>query len=103
MSEQQLIQAGISALQSNDKQKAFSIFAQVVQQYPQSERGWFLLGMSTDDTQRRKYCLQKVLSINPNHTDAKKQLTLLTTPQPAPPTPTFTSFNRSLEPLSIVP
>ena len=95
MSEQQLIQAGISALQSNDKQKAFSIFAQVVQQYPQSERGWFLLGMSTDDTQRRKYCLQKVLSINPNHADAQKHLTLLTPPQPAPPTPTFTSFNRS--------
>ena len=95
MSEQQLIQAGISALQANDKQKAFSIFAQVVQQYPLSERGWFLLGMSTDDIQRRTYCLQKVLSLNPNHADAKKQIALLTPPKPAPPPQTYTSFERS--------
>ncbi|MBI3170468.1 MAG: alpha/beta fold hydrolase [Chloroflexi bacterium] len=89
MSEQELIQAGISALKANDKQRAVSILAQVVQQYPQSERGWFLLGMSVDDVQKRTYCLQRVLTLNPNNPDAKKQLALLSPPKPAPPTPAW--------------
>lgn len=85
MSEQELIQAGISALQANDKGRAVSIFAELVRQVPQSERGWYLLGMSLDDVQKREYCFRRVLSINPNNRDAQNQLSLLFTPEPEPP------------------
>lgn len=91
MSEQQLLQAGASALKANDRQKALAIFAQLVQQYPQSERGWFLLGMSVDAREKRLYCFQRVLTLNPNNQDAKHQIALLSAPKPAPPSPAFTS------------
>lgn len=89
MSEQQLLQAGVSALKANDRQKALAIFAQLVQQYPQSERGWFLLGMSMDAKDKRLYCLQRVLTLNPNNQEAKNQIALLSPPKPVPPAPTF--------------
>lgn len=87
MSEQELIQAGISALKANDKKRAASILAQLVQQYPQSEGGWYLLGMSMEPSDKRAYCFQRVLTLNPNNLDAKKQLALLSPPKPAPSTP----------------
>lgn len=90
MSEQELLQAGISALKANDKGRAASIFSQLVRQYPRSEGGWYLLGMSLDDSQKRAYCFERVLDINPNNPDAKKQLALLSPPAPVPPTPVFT-------------
>ncbi len=90
MSEQELIQAGISALKANDKGRAVLIFSQFVRQYPHSEGGWYLLGMSIDDAQKRAYCFERVLEINPNNPDAKKQLALLSPPEPAPPAPVIT-------------
>ena len=91
VSEQDLIQAGISALKANDKERAASIFSQLVRQYPHSEGGWYLLGMSLDDAQKRAYCFERVLDINPNNPDAKKQLALLSPPAPVPPAPAFAS------------
>lgn len=109
MSEQELLQAGLSALKANDKERASSILAQLVRQYPQSERGWFLLGMSMDAPDKRAFCLQRALTINPNNADAKKQLALLTPPSPVastpafyppePPTPAFSEERRSVEEL----
>lgn len=90
MSEQELLQAGISALKTNDKGRAASIFSQLVRQYPRSEGGWYLLGMSLDDSQKRAYCFERVLDINPDNPDAKKQLALLSPPAPVPPPPAFT-------------
>lgn len=49
-----------------------------------------MLGMSIDDAQKRAFCFQRVLDINPNNPDAKKQLALLSPPAPVPPPPAFT-------------
>lgn len=84
MSEQELLQAGISAIKSGDRQRAASIFAQLVKEHPHSEKGWYLLGMCVPTADQRKFCFQRVLTINPNNPDAKKQLALLPQPQPAP-------------------
>lgn len=84
MSEQELLQAGISAIKSGDRQRAASILAQLVKQHPRSERGWYLLGMCIPAADQRKFCFQRVLTINPGNPDAKKQLALLSQPQPAP-------------------
>jgi pimeloyl-ACP methyl ester carboxylesterase len=89
VSEQELLQAGISALKANDKERAASIFSQLVRQYPHSEGGWYLLGMSLDDAQKRAYCFERALNINPNNPDAKKQIALLYPPAPVPPAPAF--------------
>ena len=89
MTEHEMLQAGIAALKSGDQQKASSIFAQLVKQYPGSEGGWYMLGMTIANNEQKKFCFQRVLSINPNNLDAKKQLAPLTQPEPAPPLPSW--------------
>jgi pimeloyl-ACP methyl ester carboxylesterase len=79
-----MLQAGNSALRSGDKVRAKAIFAQLVKENPLSEQGWYLLGMSVTSLEQREYCYKRVLAINPNNADAKKQLMLLA--PPAPPT-----------------
>lgn len=89
MSEQELLQAGITALQSGDRQRASSIFAQLVKQYPRSERGWYMLGMSVTAIEQQKFCFQRVLTLNPNNAEAKRRLAALSAPEPAPPPPAW--------------
>lgn len=78
-----MLQAGISALRSGDKARAKTLFAQLVKENPLSEQGWYLLGMSVSSLEQREYCYKRVLAINPNNQDAKKQLGLLATPAPS--------------------
>ncbi len=84
MSEEEIIKAGISALKSGDKVRARALFTQFVKDHPSSEQGWYLLGMSVPKADQREYCYKKVLAINPNNQDAKKQLALLAQPAPVP-------------------
>ncbi len=83
--EQDLFQTGYAAYKAGDKPRAVAVLAQLVQQYPHSERGWFLLGMSMDAADKREYCFQRVLEINPNNADAQKHLAFLSTPRPVVP------------------
>ncbi len=87
VSEADILQAGISAFQSGDRAKAAALFAQAVKQNPTSEQGWYMLGMSVSSPEQREYCLNRVLDINPNNQNVRRQLT----PQPplaAHPEPT---------------
>ncbi len=100
MTEQEYLQAGITAFKSGDRQKAASILSQLVKEYPKSERGWYLLGMSVATAEQRQYCFRQVLSINPNNPDAKKQLALHS-PLPSVPAPqAFTTPPPRSEPIS---
>src|SRR5258705_5358492 len=86
VSEKENIEAGITAIKSGNMPRAASLFAQVVKENPSSEQGWFLLGMSCATTEQREYCLQRVLTLNPNNSEARKQLGLIK-PAPVPPAP----------------
>jgi pimeloyl-ACP methyl ester carboxylesterase len=85
VTEQDLFQTGYTAFKTGDKPRASAILAQLVQQYPRSERGWYLLGMCMDAADQREYCFQRVLEINPNNADAQKHLAVLSTPRPVVP------------------
>ncbi|MBN8583332.1 MAG: alpha/beta fold hydrolase, partial [Anaerolineae bacterium] len=85
MTEQDLFQTGYAAYKAGEKSRAVAVLAQLVQQYPRSERGWFLLGMCMDAADKREYCFQRVLEINPNNADAQKHLAFLSTPRPVVP------------------
>jgi len=95
LSEKELLEAGISAIQSGNNKQAASTFAKLVQEYPNSEQGWYWLGLSVSTFDQKLYCFKRALSINPYHMDAKKQLALLTRestdsqplPQPPPEQP----------------
>lgn len=107
MSEKELLEAGISAINSGDKSQAASIFAKLVQQFPNSEQGWYWLGMSVSSFDQKHYCFKRALSINPYNMDTKKQIALLTkeepdsTPLTSTSTPAF--YPSDSEPASSMP
>ncbi len=86
MSEEDLIKAGIAAAKAGDMANANAIFARVVKEFPMSERGWYFLGMTCSAPNQREYCMKRVLTLNPNNAEAKKQLGGISTP-PAPKPP----------------
>lgn len=89
MSEDEILKAGIAALKSGNRKQASAIFSKFVQDFPRSERGWYLLGMSVSTIEQQRYCFQRVLAINSNNQDAKKQIALLSTPKADPPPPAW--------------
>jgi tetratricopeptide (TPR) repeat protein len=76
----------IAAAKAGDLQQARTILAGIVQANPQSEQGWLWLGHCMKDPQKRLYCYQKVLTLNPGNEVARRAiLTLGTNVQPAQP------------------
>jgi pimeloyl-ACP methyl ester carboxylesterase len=54
----------------------------MVQSDPSSEEGWLGLGLALEDTTRRIYCLQRVLTLNPENESARRALESLQAPIP---------------------
>jgi len=53
---------------------------------PYSERAWLLMSMAVTDTAQQQECLQRVLSLNPQHAEAQQRLAKLQpTPEAQPP------------------
>lgn len=89
MSEEEQLKAGFSAMKSGDRVRASAILAKLVQEYPQSERGWYLLGMCISNEEQRLFCFRRVLTINPNNQEAGRQIALLSKPAAVPPPPAW--------------
>jgi hypothetical protein len=65
---------GITAFQLGDKQKAARIFARVVQEDGRDEEAWYWLAACVDDLEKKRYCLQRVIKINPENMKARRRL-----------------------------
>lgn len=65
---------GMRAAQAGDRELAHSCLEKAVESYPESELGWLWLGHVSDDLERRRYCYQRVLAINPVNTIAWRAL-----------------------------
>jgi tetratricopeptide (TPR) repeat protein len=61
---------GIELVKAGDLKQAQAYLSRVVQSHPDSEEGWLWLGHALDDPQKRKYCYQRVLALNPANTQA---------------------------------
>ena len=90
MSKEENLRAGIAAVKAGDLARATSLFAQVVKEDPQSEQGWFLLGSCFPAPDRREYCYRRVLALNPNNIEAKRQLELILNPKVISTPPFYT-------------
>ncbi len=89
MSTEELLRAGITAAKASDISTASKLLMQVVKADPNSELGWFWLGLCRTDPKQRDYCFRRVLAINPQNSDAARQIEYLHQPiassQGAPP------------------
>lgn len=66
------IKSAINLYKSGDKQSARQLLLEIVKSDPQNETGWLWLSACVDTVDQKKYCLEKVLAINPNNLDAQK-------------------------------
>jgi len=73
-----LLRLGIQAAKAGDYEKARTYFVKVVQTNQNSEMGWLYLGHCSNDEEKKKYCYQKVLKINPSNPQAIKALAAIT-------------------------
>jgi pimeloyl-ACP methyl ester carboxylesterase len=80
------LRAGIEAAKNGDLENASNLLKQVVQVDPNSELGWLWLGFCRAVPEQRAYCFRRVLAINPNNTEARRQLEVLEKPTVAPAT-----------------
>lgn len=96
MVSQKLSQA-ISLIKAGDKQAAFPILRQLIQEEPNNEQVWLWMFACTDRPEQKRYCLQKALEINPNNNDARKALEKLSgnVPPPAPIEPAQSKVQQS--------
>lgn len=70
------LQEAITLIKSGDRQAGQQLMTEVLRADPRNETAW--LWMSALVTgEKRRFCLEKVLSINPNHPQARQQLAKL--------------------------
>jgi len=67
-----------------DKQAAARILAALVKKEPDNANAWFGLGLCLDSEDKKKYCFQRTLSLNPEHKKAQRALAELSGEKPCP-------------------
>lgn len=87
MAERSLTQKGIAALKQGNRSEAYRFLVAAAQKNPRDEMAWLGLAACLDDPGKKRFCLQKVLSINPENTTARRLLARLEAGAPSPQVP----------------
>ena len=94
MSADPNLAAGIAAVQAGDLARAQTLLAAVVRTTPASVEGWWWLAQAVTSPERRQFCLERVLALDPLHVGALRLLasgaaapSAAPEPEPAPPPP----------------
>ncbi|MFC1879467.1 hypothetical protein ACFLZW_06095 [Chloroflexota bacterium] len=74
MSAEELIQQAIEAAKTGDKPEAVRLLSNAVKHEPKNARVWYLLSQVVDDEEKARYCLEKVLEIEPGNEKATRRL-----------------------------
>jgi tetratricopeptide (TPR) repeat protein len=69
-----LTKEGIRAYQYGDRERAARLFARAIQLNKNDEHAWYWLSACVDDTEKKRYCLQRTLAINPDNSKARRRL-----------------------------
>ncbi len=68
------LNAAINSIEAGDKTAAMRILAEIVTTDPKNEMAWFWLSKCVEEIDRKRYCLARALSINPNSTRTRQAL-----------------------------
>ena len=77
------LQEGIQAVKGGNFERARRLFSLVVEEDPDSEHGWYWLGLIAPDQDQRVACFLRALEINPANREARDRLTRLGVAIPA--------------------
>lgn len=81
------LQTAIQAIKAGDRETGKRLLAQVIHSTPQNELAWLWMSGVVDSDDLRRQCLERVLSINPGNTLAKRGLAALRQGQVGPVVP----------------
>jgi len=82
------LQRAITAIRSGDKETGRRLLASVIRNDPRSETAWLWMSSAIDSDDHRRYCLERVLQINPDNETARRGLEVLSQKQvDKPPQP----------------
>jgi hypothetical protein len=70
----QLVAQGIAAYKVGDLTLARAALTEALQLEPDLEAGWLWLSGVVTDAAERRYCLERVVALNPAHTAAQRGL-----------------------------
>jgi hypothetical protein len=73
----------ITAIRSGDKARGRTLLAQVLRIDPRNETAWLWMASVAETPERRRECLERALTINPNSQIARRALQKLSDPQPS--------------------
>ena len=87
-----MLEQAIAQIKAGEIEKAKPLLIDWLKQNPNDENGWLWMVRCVTDTQQQRYCLAKVLKINPQNQYALRSLRHLTIPvspstQPKPSQP----------------
>lgn len=80
------LQQAITLIKSGKKQDGQQILLQIIKSEPDNEQAWLWMSVVVSEDKRR-YCIEKALSINPNNQQAKQALAKLTQVEAKPTSP----------------
>ncbi|HEX2980501.1 MAG TPA: hypothetical protein VHO48_09580, partial [Anaerolineaceae bacterium] len=69
-----LINQGVSAAQSGNRELAEWYFKQAIQENPQDARGWYYYAQAVTDPHESRRALETVLQLDPSHEQARARL-----------------------------
>jgi Tfp pilus assembly protein PilF len=62
-----LVQQGIAAYNAGDQSRAHALLTEALQSDPHHEVGWLWMSAVVQEPAERRYCLERVVEINPAH------------------------------------
>lgn len=69
-----LVAQGIAAFHAGDRNRAYTLLTEALQADPRNEAGWLWLSGVVQEPAERRYCLERVVEINPKHEAAQRGL-----------------------------
>lgn len=79
---QEKFQQAINLFKAGNKKQAGDLLLEVVNANPRNAEAWFGLALCTDDMKKKKYFLEKVIELNPQHSKASQLLEKFETAKP---------------------
>lgn len=67
-----LVQEGIAAYNAGNAERAYELLSQALQREPNHEVGWLWMSAVVKEPAERRYCLERVVAINPTHSAAQR-------------------------------
>jgi hypothetical protein len=74
------LNSAIAAIKSGDKVSGSRLLAEIIKTDPSNETAWIWFSFCVDDIEKKKFCLKKALSLNPNNPYTAKELSNLEQP-----------------------